>query len=52
MSLIPVILIVSGICVGIDATLESRIVRFYSQGAAMAQEALSTVKTVHAFWAQ
>ena len=52
MSLIPVILFVSGICVGIDATLESRIVRFYSQGAAMAQEALSTVKTVHAFWAQ
>ena len=52
MSLIPVILIVSGICVGIDAVLESRIVRLYSQGAAMAQEALSTVKTVHAFWAQ
>lgn len=52
MSLVPVILIVSVVCVGIDALLESRIVRFYSQGAAMAQEALSTVKTVHAFWAQ
>lgn len=49
MSIVPVVLIVSVVCVGIDALLESRIVRFYSQGAAMAQEALSTVKTVHAF---
>lgn len=49
LSLVPVVLIMSVVCVGIDAVLESWIVPFYSQGAGMVQENLSTLKTVHAF---
>ncbi|KAL5347219.1 hypothetical protein ACLOAV_007528 [Pseudogymnoascus australis] len=52
MSIIPVIFIVVGITVAIDATLESRVVRIYSQGSVLVQEAISSIKTIHAFWAQ
>ncbi|KAF9887927.1 hypothetical protein FE257_009449 [Aspergillus nanangensis] len=52
MSVIPAILVVTGICVGIDAKQESRIMKFYSQGAVVSYEALSSIKTIQAFWAQ
>nr|POE79657.1 multidrug resistance protein 1 [Quercus suber] len=52
MTVIPAIFIVASVCVAIDAKQEARIVRIYSQAAALAQEAISSIKTVHAFWAQ
>lgn len=52
MSIIPVIFVVTGGCIAVDAVQEARIIRIYSRAAVMAQEAISSVKTVHAFWAQ
>ncbi|GES63072.1 ATP-binding cassette, subfamily B (MDR/TAP), member 1 [Aspergillus terreus] len=51
-SIIPLILVITGICMGIDAMQEARIMKFYSDGAVVSHEALSSIKTVHAFWAQ
>ncbi|KAL3418132.1 Leptomycin B resistance protein pmd1-like protein 7 [Phlyctema vagabunda] len=52
MSCIPAIFLIIGICVPFDAVIESRIMRIYSKGGTIAQEAISTIRTVHAFWAQ
>ncbi|ETN36902.1 uncharacterized protein HMPREF1541_07889 [Cyphellophora europaea CBS 101466] len=52
MSIVPAIFLVTGGCIAVDAIQEARIVRIYSRAAVMAQEAISSVKTVHAFWAQ
>jgi ATP-binding cassette, subfamily B (MDR/TAP), member 1 len=50
--IIPAILTVAIVCITIDARFESRIVLFHSQAAVLAQQALSTIKNIHAFWAQ
>ncbi len=52
MSIIPAIFIVTGICITLDAIVESKVMRIYSKGGSIAQEAISTIRTVHAFWAQ
>ncbi|KAK5208744.1 hypothetical protein LTR41_005973 [Exophiala xenobiotica] len=52
MSVIPGIFLVTGICIAIDAVQESRITRIYSRAAVLAEEVLSSVRTVHAFYAQ
>jgi ATP-binding cassette subfamily B (MDR/TAP) protein 1 len=52
MSIVPGIVLVTGTCIAIDAVQEARITRFYSRASVLAQEAISSVKTVHAFWAQ
>ncbi|KAL4787930.1 P-loop containing nucleoside triphosphate hydrolase protein [Aspergillus varians] len=52
MSVIPAMFIAIGICIAIDAPIEASIARAYSSGAALAQEALASIKTVHAFSAQ
>lgn len=51
MATIPAILTVASVCIAIDAVQESRVLRLHSQAAVLAQEALSSIKTVHAFWA-
>lgn len=51
MSIIPLIFIVTGICIAIDAVQEARITKTYSQAASLAEEAFSSVKTIQAFWA-
>ena len=51
MSIVPGIVLVTGTCIAIDAVQEARITRFYSRASVLAQEAISSVKTVHAFWA-
>ena len=51
MSIVPAIVITISTCIAIDAPQEARITRFYSRGSVLAQEAISSVKTVHAFWA-
>lgn len=52
MTLIPGIILILSIGLAIDAGQEAQIVKIYSKAAVLAQEALSSVKTVHAFWAQ
>ncbi|KAI0005258.1 ATP-binding cassette, subfamily B, member 1 [Xylariaceae sp. FL0662B] len=51
MSIIPAILLVAGLAVPLDAIQEARIVRHHSKATVLAQEAFSSIKTVHAFWA-
>lgn len=51
MSVVPPIIAASVISIRFDVIMETRIVRYLSQAAALAQEALSSVKTIHAFWA-
>lgn len=52
MSIIPAIFIITAICITLDAIVESKVMRIYSKGGSVAQEAISTIRTVHAFWAQ
>ncbi|TVY82955.1 Leptomycin B resistance protein pmd1 [Lachnellula suecica] len=52
MSVIPAIFVIMGSCVGVDVKIEARVMRSYNRGASVAQEAISTIRTVHAFWAQ
>lgn len=49
---IPGIFIITGFCVSIDAAKESKILRIYSRAAVLAEEAISSIRTVHAFYAQ
>ena len=49
--IIPAILLAIGICIPLDAPIEARIGKIYSTAAVLAEEAFSSVRTVHAFWA-
>jgi ATP-binding cassette, subfamily B (MDR/TAP), member 1 len=51
-SVMPAIFLVTSICVAIDARIEARILRIYSRAAVLAEEALSSIRTVHAFSAR
>ena len=46
----PVILIVIGVTVGMDAALEAQILEIYSQAGALAEDVFSSVRNVQAFW--
>ena len=52
LSIVPVIFFVMGGCIASDVPREARIVRIYSQASNMAQEIISSIKTVHAFGAR
>ncbi|KIX98883.1 uncharacterized protein Z520_05344 [Fonsecaea multimorphosa CBS 102226] len=52
MSVIPAIFLATAVCIAIDAVQEARIVRVYSRAAVLAEEVLSSIRTVHAFYAQ
>jgi ATP-binding cassette, subfamily B (MDR/TAP), member 1 len=52
MSIVPAIIVSTGGCIAVDAVIEAKITKIYSRAAVMAQEAIGSVKTVHAFWAQ
>ncbi|EME44943.1 hypothetical protein DOTSEDRAFT_52355 [Dothistroma septosporum NZE10] len=52
MSILPVLLGTIAVLIGIDVKIEARIMRFYSTGAALAQDAISSIRTIHAFGAQ
>jgi ATP-binding cassette subfamily B (MDR/TAP) protein 1 len=52
MSIIPALVISIGACLTIDAMQEARIMRFYSTAAVLAQDAISSIRTLHAFGAQ
>jgi ATP-binding cassette, subfamily B (MDR/TAP), member 1 len=51
MSIVPAILLVTSTCIAFDAIYEAKITKIYSKAAVLAQEAISSIKTVHAFWA-
>ncbi|KAK6331904.1 hypothetical protein TWF718_002442 [Orbilia javanica] len=51
MSIIPVIVIVTGACIALDTTNEATIIKLYSRASALAQETFSSIKAVHAFFA-
>ncbi|KAK7425779.1 hypothetical protein QQZ08_007755 [Neonectria magnoliae] len=46
----PVIFIVTGIAMGIDAQIESRILSIYSYADALAEDVIGSIRNVHAFW--
>lgn len=52
LSIVPLIFLVSGLCVAIDVPQEAKIVRLYSQASTIAQESLSSIKILHAFEAR
>ncbi|KAK0119465.1 hypothetical protein ONS95_010913 [Cadophora gregata] len=52
MSVIPAIFVITFGVIALDAPVEARIMKIYSKGGFAAQEAISTIRTVHAFWAQ
>ncbi|KAF4979221.1 hypothetical protein FZEAL_4530 [Fusarium zealandicum] len=52
MSVLPLFFLIIGVCVALDAPIEAKVTGAYSQGSAFAHEVLSSIRTVHAFWAQ
>ncbi|RFN46690.1 multidrug resistance protein [Fusarium flagelliforme] len=51
LAIIPVNLIVTIICVAIDTGYEYAMFDVYSRSSSLAEEAFSTIRTAHAFWA-
>jgi len=51
MTTIPAIFVAMGAAVSIDSVYEVKINHFYSEAAALALEAIGSVRTIHAFWA-
>lgn len=51
MTIIPAIMISVSSCIAFDAKYESAVMRIYSQAGNLAQDAISSIRTVHAFWA-
>ncbi|KIV84917.1 hypothetical protein PV11_00666 [Exophiala sideris] len=52
MSVIPAIFLVIGGAIALDAPNEARITKIYSRAAVLAEEVLSSIRTVDAFYAQ
>ncbi|KAJ4984447.1 ABC transporter [Stagonosporopsis vannaccii] len=51
MSIIPAIFLITGVCIGLDAPIEARVTKIYSQAGTLAQDAISSIRTIHAFGA-
>ncbi|KAL8942079.1 MAG: hypothetical protein Q9211_001555 [Gyalolechia sp. 1 TL-2023] len=49
---VPLIFIFLAVAIGLDSIIESKVLQIFSRGAAIAQESISSVSTVQAFWAQ
>ena len=45
-------MLVTGICVGIDTKQESAMLSTYSKAGLIAEEAFSTIRTIHSYWLQ
>lgn len=50
-TIVPAIVVVTVVCVAMDAVIEAKLTKIYSTAAVLAEEAFSSVRTVHAFWA-
>ncbi|POR34332.1 Leptomycin B resistance protein pmd1 [Tolypocladium paradoxum] len=51
LAIVPLNVIVTVVCVVKDTALEYRMFDIYSQSGSLAEEAFSTIRTAHAFWA-
>jgi ATP-binding cassette subfamily B (MDR/TAP) protein 1 len=51
MSIIPAIFLITGTCISLDAPIEARVTKIYSQAGTLAQDAISSIRTIHAFGA-
>ena len=49
--IVPTILVVTGICVGIDMGHENAMMATFAKAGQLAEEVFSSIRTVHAFWA-
>ncbi|KAK3337811.1 P-loop containing nucleoside triphosphate hydrolase protein [Cercophora scortea] len=47
---VPAIVVITGICMAIDTKQETEIMSIYSRAGRLAEEAFSSMRTVHAFW--
>ncbi|KAJ8113541.1 hypothetical protein OPT61_g4346 [Boeremia exigua] len=52
MTIIPAIVLITGSCISLDAPIEARVTEIYSQASTLAQDAISSIRTIHAFGAQ
>lgn len=52
MGIVPLILIATGFTAGIDAKYETAMLRLYGDAGAFAEDVISSIRTVHAFWAR
>lgn len=50
MCIIPAIVITSTVCIAIDMKQEARVLSFHSAAGTLANEALSSIRMIHAFW--
>lgn len=50
--IVPVIIMITAACFTADAPVEAKVNSFYSKAGMIAEEAFSTIATVHAFWLQ
>lgn len=52
LGIVPAILIVIGITAAFDAEYETKIIKLYAQAGSFAEDVISSIRTVHAFWAR
>ncbi|KAK6352922.1 hypothetical protein TWF696_004919 [Orbilia brochopaga] len=52
MSIIPLTIVIANICIVLDEKCEAVVTRLYTRASALAQEAFSSIRAVHAFSAQ
>lgn len=52
MSVIPALVLIVGGCISVDAVIEARVIKIYSRAAVLAQDAISSIRTIHAFGAE
>ncbi|KAF7183724.1 hypothetical protein CNMCM7691_004074 [Aspergillus felis] len=50
--IVPTIVIVTGVCMGIEVKNEDKLMGIYSRASLVAEEVFSSISTVHAFWLQ
>ena len=50
--IVPAIVIVTGLVSGIDASYETSMLSLYAQAGSFAEDVISSVRNVHAFWAR
>jgi ATP-binding cassette subfamily B (MDR/TAP) protein 1 len=51
-SILPTIIVVTGLSATIDIMQEGKILKIYSEAGLLAEEVFSSIATVHAFWLQ
>ncbi|KAF2108830.1 multidrug resistance protein 1 [Lophiotrema nucula] len=49
-SIVPTIIVVVGVCIGIDVKHENAILKIQGKAGLLAEEVFSTMRTAHAFW--